>query len=386
MRLRTGIAGLAALLGLAVSIALVWPGSGESAVPVTLRPVVGNLDDALGVAAPPGDPRLFIVQQSGRILILKNGRLLPTPFLNLAGRISSGTERGLLGLAFHPDYARNGRFYVDYTNRAGNTRVVEYRRSANPDRASPGSARTLLAIHQPYTNHKGGELAFGPDGFLYVGMGDGGNEGDPQRNGQNPNSLLGKLLRIDVDGTSGSRPYRIPPGNPYAGGGGAPEVYALGLRNPWRFSFDRTTGDLWIGDVGQNRYEEVDFVPAGTGAGDNFGWNRFEGRHRFSDTPLAGGRLVSPVAEYSHALGISVIGGYVYRGSAVPALRGRYVFADYGSGRVWTMRAGPLPGPASQITGSLGRKLSGVTTFGQDATGELYVVGNGTLYRFARAG
>jgi glucose/arabinose dehydrogenase len=385
MRLRTWIAGLAAVAALGASIALVWPGDGESAVAVSLTPVASDLGDALDVVSPPNDPRQFIVQQSGKILILEDGRVLPRPFLNVSGKIVSGGEQGLLGLAFHPDYARNGRFFIDYTNRSGDTRVVEYRVSSKPDRANPGSARTLLAIDQPFANHNGGDLVFGPDGMLYVGMGDGGSGGDPFRNGQNPRSLLGKLLRIDVDGRSGGKPYRIPAGNPYAKNGrGAPEVYAIGLRNPWRFSFDRRTGDLWIADVGQNEYEEVDFRRAGTGAGANFGWNRFEGNHQFSDTPLTGGRSVKPVAEYSHSFGNSVTGGYVYRGSVVPALRGRYVYADYGSGRVWSMRAGPRPGPASEITGSLGVQLSGVTSFGEDAKGELYVIANSTLYRFSR--
>jgi glucose/arabinose dehydrogenase len=385
MRTRIVAAALAAGAGLAASVAMAWPHTEDASRSVVLRRVASGLGDALYVTSPPGDPRLFVVQQSGRILILDHGRALPRPFLDVRRLVSAGGERGLLGLAFHPDYANNGRFFVDYTNRTGDTRVVEYRVSSNPNRANPRSARVLLAIPQPYPNHNGGDVVFGPDGMLYVGMGDGGSGGDPHGNGQSLGTLLGKLLRIDVDHREGDLPYAIPADNPFRDTAGArPEIYALGLRNPWRFSFDRTRGDLWIGDVGQNQWEEIDFVPRGTGAGANFGWSGLEGRHRYSSRTVEGGHYVAPVAEYSHAVGNSVTGGYVYRGTAVPALRGRYVYADYASGRVWTMRAGPKPGRPTEITNSLGAELSAVTSFGQGSGGEVYVIANGgVLYRFA---
>jgi glucose/arabinose dehydrogenase len=385
MRTRIVAAAIAAVAGLAASVAMAWPHTEEASGSVVLRRVASGLGDALYVTSPPGDPRLFVVQQSGRILILDHGRTLPRPFLDVRRLVSAGGERGLLGLAFHPDYANNGRFFVDYTNRAGDTRVVEYRVSSNPNRANPRSARVLLAIPQPYPNHNGGDVVFGPDGMLYVGMGDGGSGGDPHGNGQSLGTLLGKLLRIDVDHREGDLPYAIPADNPFRDTAGArPEIYALGLRNPWRFSFDRTRGDLWIGDVGQNQWEEIDYVPRGTGAGANFGWSGLEGRHRYSSRTVEGGHYVAPVAEYSHAVGNSVTGGYVYRGTAVPALRGRYVYADYASGRVWTMRAGPKPGRPTEITNSLGAELSAVTSFGQGSGGEVYVIANGgVLYRFA---
>jgi glucose/arabinose dehydrogenase len=347
-----------------------------------LARVAGGLGDALLVTSAPGQPgRLYVVQQGGRIRILERGRTRGT-FLNLSSRVTAGGEQGLLGLAFHPGYARNGRFFVYYTDRSGDQRVVEYRR-ASATRGNPRSARRLLTMDDPYSNHNGGHLAFGPDGHLYIGTGDGGSGGDPHDNGQSPDSLLGKLLRIDVDARSGGRPYGIPDGNPFAGGGGRPEIYAYGLRNPWRFSFDRQRGDLWIGDVGQGAFEEIDYRRAGTGAGANFGWNAFEGRLAFGGGPLRGGAHVGPVAQYSHGKGCSVTGGHVYRGSKVPALRGRYAFADYCTGRLWTMRAGPNPGGLREETGRLGVSLGNVTSFGEGPAGELYVIGNGALYRFA---
>jgi glucose/arabinose dehydrogenase len=342
----------------------------------------GNLNDALYVTAAPGQPgRLYVVQQTGRIRILERGRVRGT-FLDISGLVTAGGEQGLLGLAFHPGYARNGRFFVYYTARNGDQRVVEYRR-ATANRADPRSARGLMTMDDPFSNHNGGHLAFGPDGFLYIGTGDGGSGGDPEENGQDTGSLLGKILRIDVNSRSGGRAYGIPAGNPYRSGGGRPEIYAYGLRNPWRYSFDRERGDLWIGDVGQGAIEEIDFRAKDTGAGANFGWNAFEGRSSFGGT-LRGGPHVPPVAQYSHSAGCSVTGGYVYRGTRVPALRGRYVYADYCSGRLWTMRAGPNPGGVREDTGRLGVRLGNVTSFGEGSAGELYVIANGSLYRFAR--
>jgi len=353
---------------------------------VRLARVRGGLGDALYLTGAPGQPgRLFVVQQSGRIRILQNGKLLGRPFLDVSSLVTAGGEQGLLGLAFHPGYARNGRFYVNYTDRSGDTRVVEYRR-ASATRADPSSARVLLGVDQPFSNHNGGMLAFGPDRMLYVGLGDGGSGDDPQGNGQDTGSLLGKLLRIDVDRRTGGRQYGIPAGNPFAGGGGRPEVYAYGLRNPWRFSFDRARGDLWIGDVGQNAIEEIDYRPRDAGAGANFGWRAFEGRStNIGGTgALEGGSPhTPPVAQYGHSQGCSVTGGYVYRGTRVPGLRGRYVYADFCSGNVWSMRAGPKPGGVRRETG-LGVRLSNVTSFGESLNGDLYVLAGGSLYRFVR--
>jgi glucose/arabinose dehydrogenase len=351
-----------------------------SAATIRLARVAGGLEKPLLVVSPPGDARLFVVEQVGRIRIIEGGRVLRQPFLDLSGQVSGGAEQGLLGLAFHPRYAENGRFFVNYTDRAGDTRIVEYRVSGNPNRAAAGTRRQLLFVDQPYPNHNGGHLVFGPDGMLYIGLGDGGSGGDPLNNGQRTNTLLGKILRIDVDSPSGGRPYGIPAGNPFAGGSGRPEILHWGLRNPWRFSFDRGRGDLWIGDVGQNKVEEVDFRPAGA-PGANFGWNAFEGTRPFGGT--ARGPTVKPVAQYSHAKGCSVTGGFVYRGSKVPSLRGRYVFADWCSGRTWSMRAGPQPGDVREITRRLSRSLAGVTSFGEDAAGELYATAGESLYRFA---
>ena len=344
----------------------------------------GNLGDALFVTAAPGQPgRLYVVQQSGRIRILEGGRARGT-FLDLSGIVTAGGEQGLLGLAFHPGYARNGRFFVYYTARNGDNRVVEYRRGS-ATRAAPRSARSLLTMDDPFSNHNGGHLVFGPDGYLYIGTGDGGSGGDPLDNGQSPDTLLGKLLRIDVDSRIGGRSYGIPDGNPYKSGGGRAEIYSYGLRNPWRFSFDRQRGDLWIGDVGQGSIEEIDYRARSPGAGVNFGWNAFEGRSSFSGGgPVRGRTPVPPVAQYSHSDGCSVTGGYVYRGTKVPALRGRYVYADFCSGKLWTMRAGPSPGGVRDDTGRLGVGLSNVTSFGEGFAGELYVIANGSLYRFAR--
>ena len=351
-----------------------------------LSRVKAGLGDPIGVTFAPQQPnRLYIVRQSGTIRILQRGRLVGTPFLNVSGSIQSGGERGLLGLAFHPDYARNGRFFVYYTTSSGaQQRVVEYRR-ASSGRANPGSARVLLSMDDRFANHNGGHLAFGPDGFLYIGTGDGGSGGDPDDNAQNRGSLLGKILRIDVNSRAPGKQYGIPSTNPFAGGGGAPEVYSYGLRNPWRFSFDRVRGDIWIGDVGQGAIEEVDFRLRGGARGVNFGWNAFEGRSRFEGGgPVQGRAPVGPVAQYTHNDGCSITGGYVYRGTRVPALRGRYVFADYCSGRLWTMRAGPNPGAKRQDTGRLGVSLSNVTSFGEGLNGDLYVLAGGSLYRFVR--
>ena len=349
--------------------------------------VADGFDNALLVTAPAGDDRLFVVEQSGKVRIIRpNGTVAPQPFLDVSGLITSGGEQGLLGLAFHPRYATNGRFFVNYTNRSGSTVISEFRVSANPNVANPASRRRLMLIAQPFSNHNGGMVAFGPDGFLYIGMGDGGSGGDPGNRAQNLRSPLGKLLRIDVNGSSGRRPYRIPVTNPFRGRAGVPpEIFALGLRNPWRFSFDRTRGDLWIGDVGQGSREEIDFATLARARAANFGWKRFEGRSRFSDVPLSAGHLIQPVAQYSHDTGCSVTGGYVYRGPSIPGLDGRYVYSDYCSSQLWSLRAGPSPGGLREITGSLGTRLPqfGVRGFGEGSDGRLYVTTGGTVWRFA---
>jgi len=341
-------------------------------------PVVSGLSSPVWLTAPPGDPRLFVVEQRGTIRIVKGDALLPEPFLDLRSAVASGGERGLLSLAFHPDYAANGRFYVDYTDPQGDTRVVAYRASASdPDRADPASGDTILAVDQPYSNHNGGLVTFGPDGMLYVGLGDGGSGGDPRGNGQNRGTLLGAILRLDVDAAT---PYRVPPDNPfldYAGLRG--EIWAWGLRNPWRFAFDPTSGLLYIADVGQSDWEEIDAEPARSG-GLNYGWNVMEGRHCYGSSTCDEQGLVQPILEYGHDEGCSITGGFVYRGGAMPDLQGAYFYSDYCSGWLRSLRydGTAIGEERSWDVGSLGQVLS----FGEDAAGELYVLSaNGTVYR-----
>ena len=354
---------------------------------IALRDVAAGLLLPVGLAtARDGTGRLFVVLQNGQIRILAgDGNLLEMPFLDTTQRVLAGGERGLLGLAFHPQYACNGRFFVDYTDLDGNTVVAEFRASSSdPNRADPDPVAILLQIAQPYPNHNGGGLAFGPDGLLYIGMGDGGSANDPEGNGQRLDTLLGKLLRIDVDRRADGRPYAVPPGN-CAGcpPGTAPEVFAYGLRNPWRFSFDSVPGDLWIGDVGQNRYEEVDRVALAAASGANFGWSRMEAGHCLGSRSCDRVGLTLPVAEYSHATGdCSVIGGSVYHGSAVPSLSGWYLYADYCSGRIRGLRT--VEGSAPVLILESGRHLA---TFGADEAGELYVAdpSRGTVSRIVAA-
>ncbi|MGH9204833.1 MAG: PQQ-dependent sugar dehydrogenase, partial [Vicinamibacterales bacterium] len=292
-----------------------------------------------------GSGRLFVVEQRGRIYVIENGRRLETPFLDLTSLVSAtGYERGLLSIAFHSDYASNGLFFVDYTRQSdGATVIARYHVSDDPNVADSDSGEILLTIDQPEANHNGGLVKFGPDGYLYIGMGDGGGAGDRHGtigNGQDPNALLGKMLRIDVNG---GEPYAIPPSNPFANGTNArPEIWATGMRNPWRFSFDRTTGDLFIADVGQSAYEEINFQPASSSGGENYGWRIMEGAHCFN--PGSGcdqSGLTLPVAEYGRQGGCSVTGGYVYRGSALPEWQGVYFYADFCSGEVWGLLRNP---------------------------------------------
>jgi glucose/arabinose dehydrogenase len=343
---------------------------------LVLRPVLANLAQPVHVThAGDGSRRLFIVEQAGRILVLAPGAAAPTPFLDLTTRVLTGGERGLLGLAFHPRYATTGRFFVNYTRRPdGATVIAEYRVAPGDPDVALDDERILLVIGQPFANHNGGMLAFGPDGFLYVGMGDGGSSFDPDRRAQNVTDLLGKILRLDVDPPAGSTaPYASPPTNPFAGPHpGRDEIYALGFRNPWRFSFDRATGELFVGDVGQNSREEIDRVILGG----NYGWPIFEGRHCLGlggscDDPA----LVPPVAEYEHAAGrCSVIGGHAYRGSAGTLPAGAYVFGDLCTGEILLLQGG-----AVSVLVPSGLSIS---SFGEDEAGEIYVTGlAGTVHR-----
>jgi len=356
----------------------VAPVSGTS---VRAERVASGLSRPLFVTAPPRDTtRVFIVEQGGTIRILKFGALLPTPFLDIATLVSGGSEQGLLGLAFHPSYADNGRFFVNYTDPAGDTVVAEYRVSSNPDVADGGSREVLLQIDQPFSNHNGGQVSFGPDGFLYIASGDGGSGGDPQDNGENVNTLLGKLLRIDVDNGA---TYVSPPTNPFSGATpGLDEIWAYGLRNPWRFSFDRLNGDLYVADVGQGSWEEVNWRPASSTGGENYGWDVMEGLHCFEpSTGCNQTGLTLPVLEYSHGQGCSVTGGYVYRGCKMPDLAGTYFYADYCSAwvRTLTMSGGTatnLQDRTAELESS-GVDINAITSFGEDARGEVYIVDQG---------
>jgi glucose/arabinose dehydrogenase len=323
-----------------------------------------------------GSGRLFVVEQEGRIWILKNGERSAIPFLDIVSRVSCCGERGLLSVAFPPDYKNKSYFYVNYTNQAGNTVVARYHATANPDIAGPDSEEIVLGVDQPFANHNGGQLAFGPDGFLYIGMGDGGSGGDPQNHGQNPGSLLGKILRIDVE--SGQVPYGIPPDNPFAQMVGyRGEIWALGLRNPWRFSFDRKTGDLYFGDVGQNAYEEIDFQPSSSPGGENYGWRIMEGAHCFNPNPCDQTGLALPVVEYDHSQGCSVTGGMVYRGPN-PFLQGTYFYGDFCSGNIWGLK---YDGTLWQNALLLKAPFS-ISTFGEDEAGNLHVAdySGGNIY------
>lgn len=337
-----------------------------------------------------GDSRLFFVEQAGRIKILENGQVLSTPFLNISSIVGSGGERGLLSMAFHPDYDENGHFYVNYTNLSGDTVIARYTVSGDPNVADPGSAAVLLTITQPFGNHNGGQLQFGPDGHLYIGMGDGGSSDDPQCYSQRPDTKLGKMLRLDVNQNMETSPYHgIPADNPYVGGTEPPpEVWAFGLRNPWRFSFDRDNGDIWIADVGQNLWEEVNHIPATQHVGGiNYGWAIMEGDNcfvGFNDTncpeglpPCDDPSLTPPVYEYANAGGrCSVTGGFVYRGNLMPSYQGMYFFGDYCSAEVFVLD--PATYTSEVAIESLG---FGLTTFGEDADGELYFAVGNTIYR-----
>lgn len=356
------------------------PATAPTALSLGVEEVVTDLaTPVFATHAGDGSNRLFILEKAGTIRIWQDNALLATPFLDITDRVnSSGNEQGLLGLAFPPAYSSLGYFFVNYTDRNGDTVVARFTTLADaPDQADATSEQILLQIDQPAGNHNGGMIAFGPDGYLYIGMGDGGGAGDRYENGQNPDALLGKLLRIDVT-SDPSQPYTIPADNPWVandwnGVDVRDEIWAVGLRNPWRFSFDRTTGDLWIGDVGQNQYEEINFTAAGEG-GLNYGWPIMEANDCYRESNCSMEGLVLPVAEYSHAGHCSVTGGYVYRGQMFPALQGIYLYGDYCSGALWALAPAGAEGWSNAEVLRSDVRLS---SFGQDEAGELYLVDMG---------
>ena len=335
---------------------------------------VATLEQPLGMAVREGDSALYVAQKTGKVVAIRAARTVDkVPVLDLSDEVSLGGEQGLLGLAFAP----GGReLYVNYTDTNGDTHVTGF--AMRGDRADPATRRDILVVEQPYSNHNGGNLVFGPDGFLYVGLGDGGSGGDPLGNGQSLSTLLGKMLRIDPQ-LSGEAPFRVPADNPFVGRADArPAIWAYGLRNPWRYSFDRLTGDLWIGDVGQTEWEEIDVQPAGSSGGENYGWNILEGSHPFFGDELPNG--VAPIYEYSHAEGgCTVIGGYVYRGESIPELSGAYLFGDLCIGEIEALRV-----ENGRVTGhaALGPVVENLSSFGEDADGELYAMSlSGGVYR-----
>jgi glucose/arabinose dehydrogenase len=347
-------------------------------VQLSLMEVASGFTRPVFVAAPPGDDRLFVVEQDGHVQLLRGGERIGT-FLDISTMVSGGNEQGLLGLAFSPNFSDDGHFYVDYTDPHGNTVVAEYQVSSDPNAADPASARVLLTVDQPAANHNGGMIAFGPDGYLYIGLGDGGGGGDPYRTGQDPTSLLASILRIDVAGD----PYAIPADNPYASGGGAPEVWAKGLRNPWRFSFDGAL--LYIGDVGQDAWEEIDLAHIDS-SGLNFGWSVMEGSHCYRDANCETSSYVLPEMEYPHTGGnCAVVGGYVYRGAAIPELAGAYFYGDYCSGMISSYRRDPEGlFDMRDWSDTLGR-VPQLTSFGLDGSGEIYLTSEaGSIYRVER--
>jgi glucose/arabinose dehydrogenase len=330
-----------------------------------------------------GTNRLFVVEQGGKIRIIQNSAILAQPYLDISGKVTTGGEMGLLGVTFHPSFQQNGKTYINYVRTVSGqiqSVIAEYTASpANANTVDPATERILLTVDQVgnFNNHKAGQLAFGPDGFLYFGLGDGGSGGDPFGHGQNTQTLLGKLMRIDVNATSPGLQYRIPPDNPFAGGGGLPEIWAFGLRNPWRFSFDRVSGRMFLADVGQDMFEEIDIIQKGG----NYGWNIMEGMHCFnppSGCNMTG--LMLPIIEYSHSEGNAVIGGFVYHGSNIAALKGMYVFGDLGTGKIWTLQETSPNMFTRGLAATTGKTIS---SLGQDLSGELYVVdyGGGNMYR-----
>jgi glucose/arabinose dehydrogenase len=346
---------------------------------VSLEPVATGLDNPVYLTNAGSGKDLYVVEKTGKVKILENATTLrSTPFLDLAGQLDAGDpldangERGLLSIAFHPKYATNNFVYAYYTTQNGDLTISRF--TVNPSTKVAANKLELLSIPHPRENHNGGQLQFGQDGFLYIGTGDGGGGGDPDRNGQNKQTLLGKILRIDVDKTDPGLAYAIPDGNPFKIAGGAQEVWAYGLRNPWRFSFDRSTGDLWIGDVGQDKFEEVDFTPKGSSAPRNYGWNTTEGKSCFGATTCDKTGIDLPVLDYGRSAGdTSITGGYVYRGTASPKIAGKYIYADFSSGRIWSL----IKSGSDYVNTLEVDTADNISSFGQGADGELYVVALG---------
>ena len=367
---------IAAMLLLASSGSTSLAAPTDAHIRLALR-ASGLSSPVFATSARDGTGRLFIVEQTGRIRIYRNGAVLSTPFLSIASQVSGGFEQGLLGLAFHPSFKTNHKLYVDFTDLNGDTVIREYRvSSTNSNVVATSTARTILKVAQPYDNHNGGMLAFGPDGYLYIGLGDGGSGGDPGNRAQNKDSLLGKILRIDVNGTTSTTNYRNPSSNPFVGVAGRNEIWQYGLRNPWRFSFDRANGSLWIGDVGQGSWEEIDRAvrtTSGAGRGVNWGWRVLEGFKCYSpSTGCSTSGKTKPLLAFDHGGGrCAVTGGYVYRGTLVPALVGGYVFADYCSGEIWVVNA-TAASPATR-TLLMDTDLT-ISSFGENAAGDLYVL------------
>jgi glucose/arabinose dehydrogenase len=353
---------------------------------VTLTQLASGLSSPLGLEqANDGSGRLFVVEQAGRIKIVQNGAVLGSAFLDVSSKVTTGGEMGLLGVAFHPNFSVNGKLYVNYVRTLSGqiqSVIAEYTASpASANQVNIATERILLTVDQTgnFTNHKAGQLAFGPDGLLYFGLGDGGSGGDPFGHGQSTATLLGKMMRIDVNSTDPGLQYHVPPDNPFAAGGGLPEIWAFGFRNPWRFSFDRGTGRLFVADVGQDKWEEIDIVQRGG----NYGWNIMEGMHCFN--PPSGCNttgLTMPIAEYGHDEGNAVIGGFVYRGANLPSLRGQYVFGDFGTGKLFTLQETSPNVFARSLLTTTGKAIS---SLGQDQAGELYVVdySGGNLFKLA---
>ena len=358
-----------------------------SATPVSGQPLLRAELVASSFARPldlqtPGDrSRLFVVEQGGRIRILRGRTVVPTPYLDITDRVSLGIEKGLLGLAFHPRFAENGRFFVNYTDAGDTTHIVEFRAGAGAETVDPSTERTLLEIEQPFDGHKAGQLAFGSDGYLYISLGDGGSDGDPFGNGQNLGALLGKILRIDVDR---GQPYAVPPDNPFVARPGArPEIWAYGFRNPWRFAFDRVTGDLFIGDVGQSRFEEINVERAPRRGGQNYGWNLTEGNSCYKATSCSREGITFPMIEYNHFEGCSVTGGVVYRGCRMPGHAGTYFYGDFCTGFISSIRLDS--GEQRDWTSQLGQRRL-LTSFGVDADGEIYMLElGGDIYQIVPA-
>lgn len=352
---------------------------GVDGLPIAFEQIYDGLDRPVGyIESNDGSGRFFIVEQGGRILVSVGGDVLSTPFLDISDQVSSGNEQGLLGMALDPGFGENRRVFVSYTDTEGNSQIVRYTvGEESPNRLDPDSAVTIMTLEQPNSNHNGGHIEFGPDGFLYLGFGDGGGQGDPDGIAQDPGTLLAKILRIDVTGDQ--EPYGIPADNPFVDDPSfAPETFAWGFRNPWRFSFDRETGDLWIGDVGQNDIEEIDLIPAGS-SGQNFGWSVLEGNDCYQDPDCDPSEYTAPVDQYTHDYGCSVTGGYVYRGGFISDLAGTYLFADYCTGYLW----GLIPnGDGSYTATDYIETEMNPSSFAQDMSGELYIIDlNGGIYR-----